>query len=248
MDIHETRKAFIGRHPWELSRTQMLIKVWSRYIEKLHTKAQESLTYVNIGAGDMYFDEVFLRRFPEDEVFAADIGYDIGSAQVIRDGRKHLVKDIDSLPAHTLFDYAVMMDSLEYMEDDKAYVSDLIARLKPGGYLFLTVPAYTKLFSEHDVHVKNLRRYDKKEVLQMLRELPEIELMDARHFYFSLFLVRWFQVALRLKIDPQQKVTTGWKYQENHPLTRLVKGVLNFDFLLGRHFPGLSLMVICKKR
>ena len=141
-----------------------------------------------------------------------------------------------------------MMDSLEYFPDDEGMVRDLVSRVKSGGYLFFTLPAYTKLFSDHDIHVGNLKRYDRKAAEKMFAEIDGIEIVYSRHFYFSLYLVRLFQVLTKAKIDPDQKVTTGWKHRETSLMTRLVKGVLNLDYALGRHFPGLSLMIVCKRK
>ncbi|MBP5763359.1 MAG: hypothetical protein J6W48_10335, partial [Lachnospiraceae bacterium] len=118
----------------------------------------------------------------------------------------------------------------------------------PGGYMFFTLPAYTKLFSDHDRHVGNLRRYDKADAIEFFSGMEGLEVVYSRYFYFSLYLVRLFQVKLHTRIDPDQKITTGWKHSENSLATRIVKGFLDLDYRLGKHLPGLSLMVICQKK
>ena len=55
------------------------------------------------------------------------------------------------------FDYALLMDSLEYMEDDMEYITQLCNKLNKGAWLFFTLPAFQKLWSDHDVIVKLLR-------------------------------------------------------------------------------------------
>ena len=114
--------------------------------------------------------------------------------------------------------------------------------------MFFSIPAYTSLFSDHDVHVGNLRRYNRKDIEKLFSDIDGLEIVYSRHFYFSLYLVRLFQVLTKIKIDPEQKVTTGWKFKEDGWITRVVKGVLNFDYLIGRYLPGLSLMIVCVRK
>jgi SAM-dependent methyltransferase len=54
---------------------------------------------------------------------------------------------------------AGMFDVLEHMRDDSAALRQLHALLKPGGRLYLTVPAYQFLFSADDRAAGHFRRY-----------------------------------------------------------------------------------------
>ena len=248
MDYNEIGKGMVNRHPWELSRTGVIIREWKKYLDELHKNSAGALKYINIGAGDMYFDEALLDLYKDDILYAADLGYDTQGQNVLEKEGRFLTHSLSDIDDNILFDYAIMMDSLEYFPDDEGMVRDLVARVKSGGYLFFTLPAYTKLFSDHDIHVGNLKRYDRKAAEKMFAGIDDIELVYSRHFYFSLYLVRLFQVLTKAKIDPDQKVTTGWKHRETSLMTGLVKGVLNLDYALGRHFPGLSLMMVCKRK
>jgi len=58
-----------------------------------------------------------------------------------------------SVPAAGLFDV------LEHIEDDVAHLQEIHRILKPGGHLFLTVPAFQMLFSPEDTSVGHFRRY-----------------------------------------------------------------------------------------
>lgn len=111
------------------------------------------------------------------------------------------------------------------------------------------------MFSEHDRIVGNLRRYDTKSFDKILKEIPELEKVESYYFYLSLFIVRLLQKVLHLPIDPEHKVTTGWEHSENGLLTKFVAGCLNLDFnihkylaKIGIRLPGLSLLVICRKK
>lgn len=249
MDLNEATGEVLNRHPWELSRTKCVLDVFSNYIDKLD-EADESYVYINAGAGDLYFDGALLERYGKSEVHAVDIAYkDINS----EDNRIHKYHYLENVQAESV-DYAIMMDSLEYMENDVEYVRKVSQRIKNGGFFFFTLPAYSALFSDYDIKVRNLRRYSRKSFMEVLNKVPELEKIEEHNFYLSLFAVRLAQKTLHLPIDLKNKVTAGWKFNRNNPITRLLTAILSLDFgicrLLGKagiRIPGLSMLVVCRK-
>lgn len=67
------------------------------------------------------------------------------------------------------FDLIVMFDVLEHIEDDIAALLRLRAMLKPGGLIFVTVPALPWLWSKHDEIHHHKRRYSRRSLEQTLR-------------------------------------------------------------------------------
>jgi len=57
------------------------------------------------------------------------------------------------------FDLVTMFDVLEHIEDDLAALISVKGLLKPGGILFITVPAFQWLFGPHDTELHHFRRY-----------------------------------------------------------------------------------------
>jgi len=53
------------------------------------------------------------------------------------------------------------LDVLEHVDDDLGSFRALAQLLRPGGHLFVTVPAYPSLWSRHDDLHHHKRRYDK---------------------------------------------------------------------------------------
>lgn len=57
------------------------------------------------------------------------------------------------------FDLIALLDVLEHLDEDTAALEALIQRLKPSGYMVITVPAYPWLWSAHDELNHHKRRY-----------------------------------------------------------------------------------------
>ena len=248
MDINEVKKGFSNRHPWELSRTKCVFNTWNRYLNKINQKNSKS-EYINIGAGDCFFDQMIIRKY-EHHCCALDIGYTEEDVKSCNEKQITKYNDINTFLVDKEFDYAIMMDSLEYIDNDKEYINKLASRIVSGGYIFLTLPAHKKLFSEHDRIVFNKRRYDKADIYNFVKNSSDLEILKIKQFYFSLFLVRFFQVLFKLRIDPNHKVTTGWKYNEKSIITKLTTAILNIDYKICSFFrlPGLSLLVVLQKK
>lgn len=192
-----------------------------------------------------------MKRYAKHQMYAVDIAYkNLKSG----DGRIHKYHFFEEIPQKSI-DYAIMMDSLEYMERDAAYVKKVSRKIKSGGYFFFTLPAFPILFSDYDINIKNLRRYNRKSFAAILKEIPELEIIEEYYFYTSLFLIRFIQKLLHIPIDPNHKFTANRGYGEDTWITRLLTACLNLDFSinkvlgkLGIYFPGLSMIAICRKK
>jgi len=67
-------------------------------------------------------------------------------------------------------DTIVCLNVLEHIEDDRATLADMYSVLEPGGRLVLLVPAFARLYSSLDVHLRHFRRYEKDDLAQKVRE------------------------------------------------------------------------------
>lgn len=96
------------------------------------------------------------------------------------------------------FDAIALFDVLEHIDNDKAVLFDLTKRLKTGGRLFLTVPAYQWLWSKHDIINKHHRRYT---LTDLTEKLSLAGLQPTRCTYFNSLLmpptvlIRFFQAS-----------------------------------------------------
>ena len=241
----------INRHPWELSRTASLLKEWKPYIASLKRDSE----FIDLGAGDMFFDRLVIGAMPDHTLLAIDLGYEGEKLKYLKkpSSKTKMYKTIEDV-GDVQVDYAIMMDSIEVFPDALSILKTISSKVKTGGYLFFTMTAFQFLYSDHDRHVNATKRFNMKEFREIVSLVPEVEIVSMHYFYVSLFFVRLFQKIFRVKIDPDKKVTTGWRFRQNSIITRIATSILNIDYALcrglmslGIQLPGLSLMVICKK-
>jgi SAM-dependent methyltransferase len=76
----------------------------------------------------------------------------------------------DQIPfAPQQFDLIVLTDVLEHLDDDSGSLKALHVRLKPGGRLLITVPAFPFLWSRHDDTHHHKRRYLKQNLIDVVK-------------------------------------------------------------------------------
>ncbi len=247
MDIREVPEGEFNRHPWEISRAKMTISIMASCLRDIH-KDSQGLNIADIGAGDMYFDKEYLKVFPKDRIWAIDDEYKVFTSE-----HDHILiaKAISEFSGEK-FDVAVMMNLMEYIPDEVRFLEELITHMQPDGILFFILPAYSYLFSQHDVYVKGLRRYNHRSFKKIIENTRGVELKTSFYFYSSLFIIRTFKRVLRIPTDTDQRKVPLWKYSADHFYTRAITAMLNIDFHVWRllqktgiKLPGLSLFAVC---
>ena len=78
----------------------------------------------------------------------------------------HLTSDEEELKIGG-YDYVFAFEVLEHIKNDQWTFSKWLEYLKPGGSLFLSVPAHMKKWGDSDVWAGHYRRYEKKELIQL---------------------------------------------------------------------------------
>jgi SAM-dependent methyltransferase len=226
---------YINQHPWKLSRRDCLVKK----LQKLKLQ-----NFVDIGVDDMFYTKQ-LRSFATGKVYAVDIFFD--ENETIIDGII-CVNSIQKIPDNEI-DCLVMMDVLEHIEDDAAFLRNAVAKIKENGTILITVPAWQFLFSKHDEKSHHFRRYNRKQLLSLLKT-ANIKVKRCHYFFTSLFLVRLVSMAKKDFAGNE----SAWAYTEKHIKTKIMKIILDIDFTvnklldkIGIHLPGLSLTALCKK-
>ncbi len=66
------------------------------------------------------------------------------------------------------FDMVLALDIIEHIDDDIRVLNEVKRVLKKNGKFFVTVPAFSSLWSNHDIELQHKRRYSKSELKEKL--------------------------------------------------------------------------------
>ena len=138
------------------------------------------------------------------------------------------------------------MDVLEHTPDDLAVLRETAGHVEKGGYVFITVPAFSWLRSMHDRFLGHFRRYSRGSLRHLVERCPELELVSLHYFYASIFpaAVPW-RLARR-----HASVGAG---SDMRSLPRWLNGLLQWitraELALATHnrVAGLTVVALCRK-
>jgi SAM-dependent methyltransferase len=165
MDLREIPGQSFQRHPWERARARFFLGA----LENARLLGQ-SLEVLDVGAGDGFFADELGRRLPSgSRVVCCDSNYtDRHLADLAQTVDSRVVSFVRQLPEER-FGLLVLLDVIEHVPDDLAFVGELVAKhLRPGGHLLVSVPAWMSLFTRHDLGVAHYRRYRPAQLLDVI--------------------------------------------------------------------------------
>jgi len=97
---------------------------------------------------------------PGARVFPSDVDAESLVAIAERGFPGGVVASGEALPYRdAAFDLVCMFDALEHTEDDRAVMHEVARITRPGGHVFISVPAYQFLYANNDRVVHHYRRY-----------------------------------------------------------------------------------------
>lgn len=147
--------------------------------------------------------------------------------------------DATKLPlAEGCLGLVVAFDVLEHIEDDAAAIGEILRCLRPGGHLLVAVPVDMRLWSEHDEAVGHVRRYERAEIIERVREAGFLEVES-----------RSWNVLLRPVVALRRRKSTGSDLDEPGTFSNAVlrTAVMAERFLPLDKAPGVSLLVSARK-
>ena len=135
---------------------------WLRYdlIRRMIPSSVEDILEIGCGMGALgvrlsaQYD--YLGLEPSGESFA------VAEERMARGGGRGEVRNVlaEDLPAEDRFDLVCAFEVLEHIEDDAGALKSWAGRVRPGGYLLLSVPAHQSRFSTGDEIAGHFRRYE----------------------------------------------------------------------------------------
>lgn len=140
------------------------------------------------------------------------------------------------------YDLIAILDVLEHVEEDRAALEGMAAKLRPGGRILITVPAHPWMWSAHDVVNHHKRRYTKGTLREVIGAAGlKLELLS----WFNSLL---FPVAAAARVAGR---VTGKEDSDDtlppKPVNALFEKIFGLErYALGRlpFPPGVSLVAI----
>lgn len=163
-------------HFWFITRRERIVKAFFKYLEK-------NMRVLEIGAGTAYVARGLI-----------DVGYKVAVGELhisgLRYAREKGIKecyqfDLFDPPFYEEFDAVGMFDVLEHLQDDELALKKVAKTLKPGGKLFVTVPAHKWLWSRDDAIAYHKKRYNKGDLSQVV-ERSGLQVLDNKYIFSSI--------------------------------------------------------------
>lgn len=203
---------------------------------------------IGCGAGGMLGP---LSRY--GEVTGMDIAHDYMQYCQSRGYRRVVTGSGYELPfADASFDLVALFDVIEHIPDDRRVLAEARRVLRPGGHVFLSVPAYGFLYSQNDRVAHHLRRYTAKGLRAVI---DSAGLRAQKLSYFNTFLFPLILPAIMVLKAKERFVglpdgQTNLSHQFAGPVNSAFGAIMRSEKFLLRHieFPfGHSLLAMASK-
>jgi SAM-dependent methyltransferase len=248
MDLIE-RHPWVRRHPWELARAAFVRDA----LRSAGILASAS-RLLDIGAGDAWLAAELRRRLPQRADFVCwDANYTEADRHALA-AEHPAITFVAAKPAGT-FDLLLLLDVLEHVPDDLAFLSSAVADLAaPGAHVLVTVPAWQSLFSQRDRYLGHHRRYSNARGRRLVRDSGLRVVADGGLFHALLPLRAAAVLFERLRGSREGAGVNPVAWDRGAGVTSALAGVLTAEARaslrmgrLGVRVPGLSYWALCRK-
>ena len=119
-----------------------------------------------------------------------------------------------------------LFDVVEHIEDDFTFLKNIFNYMTTGSYVYITVPAYTFLWSNEDEDAGHFRRYKLKEMNRLLEKVG-FSIVQSTYIFSILPLPIFLLRSIPSKLGFNNNSNELQKHQEEHQVR---KGILNSFF------------------
>lgn len=145
----------VDEHHWWYRGRRDIINV---ELARLPLPADAAVLDAGCGSG-----RTLLELAPLGRVSAIELNEEAAEFARSRGVGEVVVGRLESLPwSAGTFDLITCLDVIEHTPDDRVTLAELRRVTRPGGFLLVTVPAYQRLWSAHDVANHHYRRYERR--------------------------------------------------------------------------------------
>ena len=245
------------RHPWETVRLKMVKLILRPLLDK--STSRDCL--LDIGCGDAYIIKNLADKWTHLNFIGIDSALTDEHIEAIANKISPLKNNVTLYPSlSTVGNFenikiVLLLDILEHVRNDQAFLCDIVGRLHPNAHMLITVPAFQNLYCRHDKWLGHCRRYTKSLMLNRIK-VAGLNPVRSGYFFSSLLMPRFTgKIRESIPMGPSNREPTGigeWKYGRFiHAIISSMLYVNGYtDIILstiGIPVPGLSLFVLCKK-
>lgn len=237
MDLKET--AILGEHINEHWYYRAKAEAMLRCLKPI-----EARRILDVGAGSGFFSKYLLTHTGATAAVCVDPYYSRDRSDIIAAGKSiEYRRACDFVDA----DLVLMMDVLEHVEDDVALIREYTAKVREHTRFLITVPAFSFLWSGHDVFLGHKRRYTLSR-LQQSAVNAGLRIEKA-HYFFGIVFPLAVVVRLGKKWLGHGHLPPASDLKQHYFLTnqllyrlcRLELGLQNYN-----RFAGLSVFCVAR--
>lgn len=229
------------QHFWYMERNILIRLLITKFF-----KHPQGKTLLEVGCGTGILLPVF------EHLGFSVTGMDINRQALLyakKKSRARLIHSSFLLSNHIQqFDCIGIFDILEHQQNDRKFLKKCYTLLKPGGYLFLSVPAHQRLWNSIDAMSGHKRRYDKCDIEHIIQDAG----FSVRFsHYWNILLFGWY-LLWRMQFQNKRTHSDMERYLKTpFPITNTFCSiVLSVERYLFFHVPfpfGSSLIVVGRK-
>lgn len=163
---------------------------------------------------------------------------DANQAAIVESKGFATFQSVEAMASGT-FEYIFSLNVFEHIENDESAIRDAFNLLKPGGRIFIYVPAFQSLFGEMDRKVGHFRRYRRKSLTELVASAGfEVE---KSHYVDSIGFVATYLFNKFSRSDGSLDARSIWLYDRlAFPVSRAI------DWIAKQWF-GKNVLVVATK-
>jgi SAM-dependent methyltransferase len=251
--VFDTLRDMQERHFWYRGRHRFLLEAVNRFLPK----SVQPFSAIDLGGGVGGWVSYLAQHRPEGfaPLALADsslVALTLAASVLPPEAERYQI-DLMQLNMSNQWDVAFLLDVIEHLPDDLQALRQAREALKPGGYLFVTAPAFPQFWSYNDDMAQHLRRYRRSDFVQLAQQ-SGLTLCDARYFMFylsPLYLLSRMGPSLVSMTLAQKKELIVKQHQVPSALVNsLLSTIFAAESPIGHwwHFPwGTSILGVFKK-
>lgn len=227
---------------WFRSRNKLLIWALGKY-------APAFQSFLEIGCGTAFVLSGVGAHYPHARLLGSEIfvdGLDFAASRVPR--AELMQMDARAIPFREEVDVIGAFDVLEHIEEDEQVLDEMLAALKPGGVILVSVPQHRWLWSPADDHAHHVRRYTGRELRGKVAAAG-FDVLRSTSFVTFLFPAMLLSRLKSSKSQAEYDPTDELKLPK--ALNIVLYGVMRLEFALikfGVNFPlGGSRLIVARK-